>query len=392
MKKHKTKEEWIHLFNEYENGCLDWSKFHDSVNRTKYVSQAKLSKNRNDNKWRKNNMQRFIKKYKSWKILDNDFMNKTNKRPKKRDDSDIPSIIDDLNDEQKKEILERWIKEQRDKKNKKYMSSFKNLSISLASRISGIHRTTFYKTSKTKRVYKFDFIKEKLIEIHNENKMIYGSRRLSILLEKNNISIGDRTLRNYMSRWNIKTKTRVSRKKSESKNTNVKYCDLVKRNFNPVEDNIVATDVSYIAAATEQNNVYLSVVISHKTKMIEAWELNDVNDTELVIDTLKHLNRRDFILHSDHGSQYSTSEVQEYATKMNAKISMSRIGNSLDNREVEYFFGCLKGEYLNHIPTHRMSLNEIKDEVSWYINWYNKNRIQSRLQWKTPTEVSAYAI
>lgn len=26
---------------------------------------------------------------------------------------------------------------------------------------------------------------------------------------------------------------------------------------------------------------------------------------------------------------------------------MGQIGNSLDNREVEYFFVCLKGEYLN---------------------------------------------
>ncbi|WP_268794771.1 hypothetical protein [Spiroplasma litorale] len=43
---------------------------------------------------------------------------------------------------------------------------------------------------------------------------------------------------------------------------------------------------------------------------------------------------------------------------------MSRIGNSLDNIEIEYFFGCLKGEYLNHISTYKMSYNEINDHIN----------------------------
>ena len=72
--------------------------------------------------------------------------------------------------------------------------------------------------------------------------------------------------------------------------------------------------------------------------------------------------------------------------------SMSRIGNSLDNREAEYFLGCLKGEYLNHINTKKMKLEEIRNLITQYIKWYNTNRIQKRLHWKAPTEVSAYAI
>ncbi|WP_131599339.1 hypothetical protein [Mycoplasma marinum] len=60
-----------------------------------------------------------------------------------------------------------------------------------------------------------------------------------------------------MNRWNLQTKTRKARKKSESKNTKVKYVDLVNRDFNSVEDNIVATDVSYIPARVKNNNIYI---------------------------------------------------------------------------------------------------------------------------------------
>ena len=64
--------------------------------------------------------------------------------------------------------------------------------------------------------------------------MINISRKLSILLEQNDIFISDRTIINYMTRWEIATKTRVSKHKSEFKNTKVKYKDLVKRNYNPM--------------------------------------------------------------------------------------------------------------------------------------------------------------
>ncbi|ATI73649.1 IS3 family transposase [Mesoplasma florum] len=311
-----------------------------------------------------------------------------NKKPL-RDDSDIPSIIDKLNDEQLKEIAELWIKEQRDKKqegNKSKMTEVKSLTISLKASILKIHRTTFYKKPKTKN-YKYDFAKKIVENIFNENKRIYGSERISqILLIKFNIHINPRTLRHYMNRWNLKTHTRVRKKKREEKNTNVKFKDLVKRNYNPLENNIIATDVSYIPAKSKNNNVYLSVAISHKTKKIEAWSISEINDTNLVVDTLKQINKTNYICHSDHGSQYSTYEVQNLLNKTNSKTSMSRIGNSLDNREVEYFFGCLKGEYLNKIKTFTMKLNEIKKHVSWYINWYNNERIQGVLKWKTPAE------
>ncbi|QEH61375.1 transposase [Spiroplasma chinense] len=101
-------------------------------------------------------------------------------------------------------------------------------------------------------------------------------------------------------------------------------------------------------------------------------------------DTINNLNRTEFIFHSDHGAQYSSKSVLATLKKVRAKTSMGRVGNSLDNREIEYFFCCLKGEYLNHINTKQMNIKDITKHISWYINWYNNERIQKNLNWKTP--------
>ncbi len=89
---------------------------------------------------------------------------------------------------------------------------------------------------------------DKVKEISDDSKMIYGSRIIAATLKHEGFLIGDRTLRNYMNRWGRTSKVRKARNKSEAKNTNVEYKDHVKRNFNTKCDNIIALDVSYIPA------------------------------------------------------------------------------------------------------------------------------------------------
>ncbi|MCU9935462.1 hypothetical protein [Mycoplasmopsis cynos] len=53
---------------------------------------------------------------------------------------------------------------------------------------------------------------------------------------------------------------------------------------------------------------------------------------------LKTKFKNNFILHSDRGPAHSSSKYVDKIKKMKRKISMSRIRNSLDNREIEFFF------------------------------------------------------
>ncbi|AOG60422.1 transposase [Spiroplasma helicoides] len=378
MSKNLTVEEWMKIIQIYKKQGIQIAEQEYRIIKAKQIKFSQFIKKRI--------------KQKTY-LVDNYGMKSLNRkkgsgRYKKRDDSDIPGIISDLTEEQKREIIEDWIKSQRDKKERNAISKIKSLNISMKARIISMHRTTFYKKPKVRR-YKYNNLKNTVEEILKESKFIYGSRKISVLLKEKHMSINDRTLRHYLKRWGFIIKTRIKKRQAESKNINTKFKDLVKRNYNPTIDNIIATDVSYIPGLVEGNNYYLSAAISHKTKKIESWCLSKNNNSQLVIDTLNKINKSNFILHSDHGSQYSSNEVIELVKQMNCQTSMSRVGNSLDNREIEYFFSCLKGEYLNHINTNKMNIDEIYNHIDWYIDWYNNKRIQKILNWKTPATAGA---
>ncbi|ATZ21255.1 hypothetical protein [Mesoplasma tabanidae] len=105
MSKHLTKEQWINII-----------KINDELSINKAaIEYLKITGKEVD-------LKELVRRIRNKRILlDNKVMKALQRkagsgRPPKRDDSDIPSIIDELNEEQKNEIIEAWIKEQRNKK------------------------------------------------------------------------------------------------------------------------------------------------------------------------------------------------------------------------------------------------------------------------------------
>ncbi|WP_275042399.1 integrase catalytic domain-containing protein, partial [Metamycoplasma hominis] len=109
-------------------------------------------------------------------------------------------------------------------------------------------------------------------------------------------------------------------KKKRIKNVNAKFKNLANRDYDGQMNDIYATDVTYIPSPTDviENHVYLSVLLHHKTKKIVSWNLSKYNDTNLV---LKHFKLtkflKKFIVHSDHGYQYSSKEFLDYIDSIN---------------------------------------------------------------------------
>ena len=92
------------------------------------------------------------------------------------------------------------------------------------------------------------------------------------------------------------------------------------------------------------------------------------------------------IIHTDHGLQYSSEHFRFICQEKDWIQSMSRIGNSLDNGEIEHFFGILKTEFLYHHEYWKWTFNELKEKISEFIHYYNYLRIQEKLNWLSPNE------
>ena len=229
-------------------------------------------------------------------------------------------------------------------------------------------------------------IKDLIKKIYFSNKTNYGARRIHAILQvKYNISISYKTIYKYMNELNLKATIRIKNKrKVDLKNTKVKVKNILNRNFiNIKENNSICTDVTYI----KWNGLflYLSAAIDLRNNEIVGWSISNKNDLELVMKTFKNVQLKNYsIIHSDHGYQYSSNIFKEMLINNNIVQSMSRIGNSLDNRPIEYWFSILKEECIRKKNINKMSFEQIVDTIDEFICYYNNDRIQLNLKNLSP--------
>ena len=135
-------------------------------------------------------------------------------------------------------------------------------------------------------------------------------------------------------------------------------------------------------------NFYLSVIQDLYHNEIVAYQLSDRNDVKLVIDTISKLNKKtdgtETIIHSDQGFQYTSILYNHRLEELGLLGSHSRKGNCLDNACIESFFSHLKTEmlYINKY----MTFEELYQAIGDYIEFYNHERFQKRLNYFSPVQ------
>jgi transposase InsO family protein len=95
------------------------------------------------------------------------------------------------------------------------------------------------------------------------------------------------------------------------------------------------------------------------------------------------------IVHTDQGSQYTSSEFRHAVKQIGGIPSMSRKGNCWDNACAESFFHTLKSELIQFTRYKRRS--EARLSIFEYIEFfYNRFRLHSTLGYKSPVEFEKY--
>ncbi len=92
------------------------------------------------------------------------------------------------------------------------------------------------------------------------------------------------------------------------------------------------------------------------------------------------------IVHSDRGSQYCSHAYRNVITQHQFVGSMSAKGNCYDNAPIESFWATLKNELVYH--QHYITRAEaIKDIQHFIETFYNRMRIQAKLNFRSPAQV-----
>ena len=170
--------------------------------------------------------------------------------------------------------------------------------------------------------------------------------------------------------------------------------NILNRNFESREPlKKLCTDISYFK--TKTGWLYLSPVLDLCGRKIQCYSISAHNDealSEEILDKFFTLGiPKGSILHSDQGSLYTSKKWRERLKKNGIIQSMSRKGNCWDNACMEHFFGTLKVEsgYNDLLKSGLLSYEETKKLIDDFIYYYNNERIQQNLGWKTPNEIAA---
>ncbi|MGW2189943.1 IS3 family transposase, partial [Streptomyces sp. NPDC001719] len=177
----------------------------------------------------------------------------------------------------------------------------------------------------------------------------YGAPRVHAALRRNGHRISRKKVERIMRERDIRGITRRKRRSLTRADTKAAPSpDLVGRGFTAGEPGRkLVGDITYLP--TLAGWWYLATVLDLATREVIGYAMADHHRAELVTDALRMAAGRGTltpgcIMHSDRGSEYTSSEFRREIRKLNLRQSMGRTGSCCDNAAAESFFGLLKAE------------------------------------------------
>ena len=262
-------------------------------------------------------------------------------------------------------------------------------------KILKIPRSTYYALKsykKGKKVEEYEKFSEKVKRCYEESTHRYGAKKIQKELEKGGIKCSIKRVQRHMRRLGIKSilVKKFKYKKNQGKIPNDKE-NIINRDFKAkkIFEKLV-TDITYIYVR-EEGWTYLACVMDLYDRKIIGYSYGKHITSSLVKKAIENacLNISDtngIILHSDLGSQYTSADFENYLSSKGIIHSFSRKGNPYDNACIESFHSIIKKELIYHCSFDTFS--QANSAIFEFIeSWYNRKRIHSYLNYKTPQQV-----
>lgn len=220
----------------------------------------------------------------------------------------------------------------------------------------------------------------------------YGARRVAEAVRRGGRPVSTRLVRRLMRQLGLVACQPRPYKRTTVPDSTRGPADLVGRDFTATTPGAkLVGDITYVRTWTGW--LYLATVIDCCTRRVVGWSMATHMRSSLVVAALEMAAgnvtlAENAIFHSDRGSQYTSAEFAAALQRHKITGSMGRTGICWDNALAESFFGALKNElvYRTAFPTP----NKARRAIAEYIEvFYNRQRIHSALDYRTPAEVEA---
>jgi transposase InsO family protein len=223
---------------------------------------------------------------------------------------------------------------------------------------------------------------ESISELCQRHKRRYGYRRITSELEAHyGLVVNHKRVLRIMRENGLLAKIRRKKYIHYKPDMAIKKPDLIHRKFKADRPNQKwYTDVSELPFG--ESKLYLSAIIDGFNNEVVSYAISGSANLELAYETVRRAVKQkpssEIILHSDQGSLYTSPSFQSFTKNENIVQSMGHKGVWFDNVLIESFFSHLKTEafYSQNFTATNEQIIEIVGE---YINYYNNERIQMKL-------------
>ena len=232
-------------------------------------------------------------------------------------------------------------------------------------------------------------VADTISEIHQRSRGTYGRRRVrAALLADYDMNVNLKLVSSIMTEHGLYGLPRPSRRLPNLIRV-ATPADLVNRQFAATRPNeLWCTDITEHPA--RDGKVYCCAILDCFSRMIVARTFSTTPDTALVNNAVNMAvaNRKrggETILHSDHGTQFTSWSFGENVRRWGLLASFGTIGDCYDNAVMESFWARMQVELLN---TRKWATTlELAAAMADYIdNFYNVERRHSYLGNISPTE------
>ena len=257
-----------------------------------------------------------------------------------------------------------------------------HLSVRQQSMLLKINRSILYYEASDKTG---SFILSNMIAQIYAEYPIYGYRRITAMLQRENIVANHKRVQRLMSEMNlyaIYPKPNTSKKDVKASIFPYLLNDLPITKVHQVWQ----VDITYLR--TIKGFMYLVAIIDMYSRMVVGYRLSNSLCTESCLSALEDAVLKygiPKIINSDQGSQFTSECWIKKVNDYGIKVSMTGKGRCCDNAHIERLWRAFKyeGSHLYQWNT----VEDLKYNIPKWVHWYNYKRPHQSLNYSTPAEV-----
>jgi putative transposase len=256
------------------------------------------------------------------------------------------------------------------------------LSLTAQAQLLGISRSSLYYQGVPPAPREVA-LKHRIDQIYTQWPF-YGSRRITVTLNREGLAVSRPTVQRYMREMGI-SGVAPGPNTSKPAPAHTIYPYLLRNVTASFPNHVWGIDITYIRLCGSW--MYLVAILDWYSRYVIAWELDQTLALPFVLAAVERALSvaAPEIWNSDQGSQFTSPQYLERLLAAGIRISMDGRGRALDNIFTERLWRTVKYEevYLNEYRSPR----EARNGLSHYFDFYNYVRPHQALDYLTPGQI-----